>query len=188
MILLRHEGACLTLLAPRARVRRGDPRRSNASDGFTVGADLVSKILLAQRVLPGLVRIVMAEIPRMIGDIVHETVADDADMLVVGEYSERTACRKAVAAEPPILLSLARPSLATRAGNPALSHLTPHQGPNARNQRSECSAVRAAAPHHHARGRVATAVACSDSKPAGDALSLWRHSACRPNLAGLSPA
>ena len=43
----------------------------------------------------------MAEIPRMIRDIVHETVADNADMLVVGEYSERAACLKAVAAEAP---------------------------------------------------------------------------------------
>jgi hypothetical protein len=47
-----------------------------------------------------LIRIVTAEIPHMINDIVHDTVADDADMLVVGEYSERAACLKAVAAAP----------------------------------------------------------------------------------------
>jgi hypothetical protein len=34
----------------------------------------------------------------MIRDIVYETVADDADMLVVGEYSDRAACLEAVAA------------------------------------------------------------------------------------------
>jgi DNA-binding NarL/FixJ family response regulator len=59
-----------------------------------------------------LIRIVMAETPRMIRDIVHETVADHVDMLVVGEYSERAACLKAVAAEAPdiVIFGTSEPS------------------------------------------------------------------------------
>jgi DNA-binding NarL/FixJ family response regulator len=45
------------------------------------------------------IRIVMAEIPRMTRDIVRETVANEPDMILVGEYSERAAFLESLAAD-----------------------------------------------------------------------------------------
>ncbi len=56
------------------------------------------------------IRIVIAEIPRMLREIVRETVANEPDMVVVGEYSERAAFLHALAADRPDVVIFGTPT------------------------------------------------------------------------------
>jgi len=47
----------------------------------------------------GRTRIVMAEIPRMLSDIVREAVANEPDMTVVGEFTKRAALSEVLTAD-----------------------------------------------------------------------------------------